>query len=519
MTTERAAPDSPHAESGSRGPSPRVLLVLALAVLAGGAWIFRKPLFFWSMWINGADRKEYSEKLEAEQDPAILSRLEDGMRDADKGDLVRLSCANLLLAKNRLPVVEAALRDARLDVRAIALAALGNLKHFQSEYVDNPAYEVQKTLLAWIADPRVPGRARGIGLVPKVFRLDKAPPPELIATLRAALKGADGAGATDARVAAAGKLAAYKDCASAAEMLALSASESDPYARWHILSSTVLLYDAKVQLPDGSYEKRPDGTFVRACPDVPEPEVRKVVLAALGAPGEGDRSRGLRLGAMSIVGRHPEWAPDALERIRGALADPAVHEVERRTALDTLVTLKDEPTLDRFERWCHDPAAGVRATATSSIFSKAPGLDPNRLLSCVVGYLRDEPPGGYELTFHMAFAYVREKAGEWVGLPGAWRKSSGSLGAVQKGLETLLRTGSLDGATRLQVGDALFRWLCKTNGLGEPETDAAAAARATFWEKAKAGDAAGARAVYDASMQKNVNLWTYELGWLEAHAK
>lgn len=520
MTTERAAPDSPQADRAPRGPSKRVLILVALAVAIGGAWIFRKPLFLWRMWVNGADRSEYAEKIRAEQDPAILSRLEDGMRDADKGDRVRVSCASLLIAKNRLAVVEAALRDPRLDVRAVALGALGSLKHFQTEYVDNPTYQVKETLLAWISDPRVPGRARGISLLPKTFRLDRALPPELLAVLREALKPSEAVGASDARLAAAGMLAAYKDCAAAPALLALATSEADPYDRWQVLSSTVLLFDARVQRPDGSSEKNPDGTYVAACPDLPEASVRKAVMEALLYRGEGDRSRSMRLGAMGVLGRHPKWAGEALERMRAVLADPSAHEIERRTALDTLITLKDEPTLDRFERWCHDPAAGVRATATAAIYNKVEGLaDPARLQSCVVGYLRDEPSGGYELTFFLAFASVRDKAGEWVGLPGGWRKGGGSLQEVQKGLEQLLRTGSLDGTTRLQVGDALFRWLCKTNGLTEPETDAAAATRAAFWAKAKAGDVAGARAVYDASMKSPVNLWTYELGWLEARAK
>lgn len=504
MTTERATPDSPQAARAPRGPSKRVLVLLAAAVVLAGGWYFRKPLVLWPLWINGSERKDNYDRLLQEEDPAVLPRLEDGMRDADKADVVRLACASLLIGKNRLAVVEAGLRDPRIDVRAVALGALGNLRHFQTEYVDNPSYEVQKTLLAWIGDPTSPSRWRGIDLVPKVFPIDRPPPPELLATLRGVLRPSETAGSDSARAAAAAKLASFKDCAAAPDLVALATSESEPHARWLILRSTVQLFESSA----------------KTCPEqLPEAGVRKAVVEALSHRGDGDRSRSLRMGAMSILARHPEWSAEAVDRVRGFLENLAVNEVERRTALETMVALKDPATLDRFERWCHDPAAGVRATATSSIYSKAPGLDPNRLLSCVVGYLIAEPAGGYELTFNMAFAHVRQKAGEWVGLPGRWRTSGGSLGDVQKGLKDLQSKGSLDGTSRAQVGDALFRWLGKANGLSEAEIDAAQAARAQFWAKAQAGDVAGARAVYDASMQKNGNLWTFELGWIEAHAK
>jgi|GEM_PF-2940886 len=520
MTTDRATPDSPSAARAPRGPSNRTLALLVAAVVLGLGWYFRKPLVLWSMWVNGADRREYYDKLMQEQDPAVLKKLEAGMRDEDKGDVVRLACANLLMAKNRLGIVEAGLRDPRLDVRAVAMAALGNQKHFRSEYVDNPAFGVAKTLIEWIADPKSPSRARGIGMLGHVFPPDQPLPPELLAALRAALAPSDATGAADTRAAAAAKLAWLKDCASGPALVALSATEPEPYTRWLIMRSTVQLFDTKVQLPDGSFSKGPDGNVQKACPDLPEAALRTAVVDALARPGGDDHNRGLRMGAMGIMARHPEWSAEALDRIRGILGNPSGNEVERRTALETLVALKDASTLDRFERWFHDPSGGVRATATSSITSKAEGLDPSRFLACVVGYLHDEPVSAYQLTFNLAYGHVRQKAGEWVGLPGTWRAKGGSLGDIQEGLLRLQKEGSLDGTTRAQVGDALFRWLAgKVNGLTDAEVDAALKVRAEFWAKARAGDVAGARAVHDASMQRPSNLWTYELGWIESRTK
>jgi len=504
MTTERATPDSPQTARASKGPGKGVLLALVAAVVLGLGWWFWKPVVLWSIWVNGADRTEYYDKLKQEQDPAVLRKLEAGMRDADKGDGVRLACANLLMAKNRLALVEAALRDPRLDVRAVAMAALGNQRHFKTEYVDNPTYDVAKTLLAWIADPKSPSRARGIEMLTRVFPPDQAPAPEILVALRSALAPSDSSGAAAARTAAAAKLASYKDCASGPALIALSASEPDPYIRWLILHSTVQLFEGAG----------------KTCPEqVPEPPLRKAVLDALAHTGEGDHPRALRMGAMGVLARHPEWSADAIDRIRGILGDVRVNGVERRTAIETLVALKDAPTLDRFERWVHDPAGGVRATAVSTIYQGLGGLDRNRMLACVVGYLRDEPAGAYQLTFDRAFEHVREKAGEWVGLPGAWR-SRGSLEDVQKGLKRLQEEGALDGTPRKDVGDALFRWLAgRVNGLTVAEVEAAQKTRAEFWAKAHAGDVAGARAVYDASMKTPANLWTYELGWIESRTK
>ena len=83
-------------------------------------------------------------------------------------------------------------------------------------------------------------------------------------------------------------------------------------------------------------------------------------------------------------------------------------------------------------------------------------------------------------------------------------------------VHTLLETGSFEGVTRAQIAESLFRWLAEDAKLNPVEVDAAVRARTDFWEKAKSGDAAGARAIYDASVAPKVDLWTYERGWLVA---
>jgi len=252
--------------------------------------------------------------------PRHPRRLEAGMRDADKGDLVRLSCASLLLAKNRLPVVEAALRDPRLDVRAIAMGRSATSSTSRRSTSRTRPTRSRRACSRGSPTRGSPGRARGINLVPKVFRLDQAPPPALLDTLRAALKPGD----TAAR-----RMRASPPPASSRPTRTAPPRPSSSRSRPPSPSPTRGWPDPEL---DGPAVRREGPAPRRQLREAPGRDLRERVpghargLRPQGGdgcarlPGRGRPQPEPRLGAMSVLARHPAWSGEALDRIRTVLA-------------------------------------------------------------------------------------------------------------------------------------------------------------------------------------------------------
>ena len=501
MTTPTDGP----APSAPAGGSRRLALIVAAVLLVGaGAWFgMRLVQPQWRTWAHGAGSEEYRKKLVAEQDPAVLDVIEDVMRDADQSDHTRLALADVLLAKNRLGLVEKALKDPRLDVRVVALRALSRLQYFRKQYVEDAAWGVGPTVAAWLSDPRSKSRASAAALSNVVWPGGEQAPDDVRRALRAMVAAQGGAAQANARAAAAGVLAGWNDCEAAPDLLVRAKTDDEPYARLRILQAVVQLYDA------------------RGCGDrLPEAEVRAAFESCVAWPGDGDLNRSVRMAAVMTVHRHPEWAGPVLATMRARAADVDLHEAERRATLDALVAAKDADVVTGFSRWFHDPSPGMRASAVASVQLEASPVATAAYESCLVGYLRDEPiPTTHEFSLRAAYGMLRRKAGAWVGLPGALRDGKADIAAMDAPLKALFGKGEVEGVTRAQVAAALWRWLAERRGVPAAEVADAEKARDAFWAKARAGDVAGARAALEPLRAKWPELWTYEDGWLIAHPK
>jgi hypothetical protein len=492
-----------------RGSSRKALTLAAAAVVILGGMAFFLSWYhpIWRMWIHGATKKEYRDKLVGEQEPEIVPLIDQGMRDADLSDATRLTLAQILLDKNRLAYVEKALKDPRLDVRLVALRVLWRQGFFIKSYLSNDEYGVNQIILAWLRDrtSRTRGEAASITykLYPNSGPKSAPPPPEVLEAVRALIGPPPGeADEGDARAAAAATLVGWNDCASAPTLLSRAASEHDFYARFHILQSITQMYDAS------------------PCRDsVPEAQLLAAVDGALAWPGEDGNNRAVRMTALSILRQHPDWAKPRIEAIRARLRSLEAAEPERRYALDALVASKDATTLDTFPRWFHDESEGLRAFAAEAVQAPKGPLSPEESDSCLVGFLRTEPfSSGHNRVLEGAYAAIHAHAGRWVGLPTKLVETTSGTAEMFGVLKTLFEKGEAVGVTRDSGSDALWRWLAERNGLAGADVDKASASRDAFWERAKSGDVAAAKAILDPLLVTTPKLWTYERGWLLAHA-
>ncbi len=485
---------------------PKAVLAVAAIVIAG----LLGYLLGWTSWtqrgwVRNATDKQARKHLVEESDPGIVDKIDAGMRDADLPRATRVALAGVLIEKNRLALVEKAAEDASLDLRTIALETLARQTFFRKQYADDPHFRFRDTELAWLKDASRSDRTTAIAVLPQFFAYGTTLPDDFLAALRALVTPATKDAAL--RYAAASSLAGYRDCASAAAVADLALVEEDLEAKLKLLQVVVTFYDS------GGDECRKA---------VPEARVRAVVSRCLAHKGPDDGlNRAVRMGALGILTRHPEWAKAEAAVIRAVL-DSNAHEVERRSALEAVVAAGDAASIARFPAYLHDPTGGVRASAAQLTQQDKPGgrlgLAQGVLNALLAGYLANETEGkSYEPTLRAVYATIRQRAGVWVGLPEPFRTKGGALSNdVAQMLHALFTTGSFEGTTRAQIADALFRWVAQDQKLTPAEVEAAAKAHGDFWTKARAGDVAGAKAVYDAVSPQKPDLWSYEKGWLLA---
>jgi hypothetical protein len=491
----------------SKGP---IVASVAAVVLLVVAWVLFWEGIQWGMWINGANRPEYFDKLVAERDDELNRKMARAMRDADRGFDTRVALGFALVKKDRIHLVENALQDADLRVRTVALKVLRGdpprriANHF-ALYADDPAYRVRETLVEWVQRGTDDTRAHALAMLNEPLVRS----PEIVPAVRGILSGAPGAGGApgpgrDLRVAAIGSAVVYQDCESVTTLLALAKGDPEPQVKLRAMQGLE-------QLSSG--EKPPCAATLT------EAMVQEAVDAALAHPGDDPENRAPRMGALIVLAKHPEWAKARIPAIRARLA-PSVPDVERRSALSALLASKDQAVVDEFPRWFHDPMPIVRGEAATIATWTGKPFDDRRFHSCLVGFVRDETAANLgDRAWVQAITRLRELAKEWVGFPPARRTGSGALDeTLRPFLKALYVEGRAEGVTREQVADAWFRWLAADQGLSEAGVVEAATLRDAFWAKARAGDVEGARGVLagPAGPAKSPDLFTYEQGWLLA---
>lgn len=488
------------ASAGSDSPWKRPALIVAVLIVAlGGAWfLLRKPLR-WRGLIANADRRDEYRQLREDPDPALVDRLESALGDTDLRRDARVSVGMILVEKNRLLVVERAARAASLDARTVALEVLARQPFFRKQYADDSDMNFRGTLLDWLKDGSRADRDKAIQVLPQLVAYNEKLPDDLRGVLRSLATSTTAPPA--ARWNAAASLAGYRDCGAASEILAVALVEEDVEAKHRELQAIEALWQS------GDEECRGR---------MPVEKLRSLVSRALAQPGDGGEPRATRMAAMGVIARHLDWGD--LEAVRRVL-DSNAHEVERRSALEAMVSAGDAKTLARLPAYLHDESGGVRSTAWSTVRQHLKddklGLSEGAMLALTVGYLSFESDvRGYEAPLRLAWSVVQQKAGAWVGLPEPFRSKGGAMNEVATIVHTMLAEGAAEGVTRAKVADELFLWLAGDMKLAPDAAAAALKARTEFWAKARAGDTAGAKAVYDGVVATRPDLFAYERGWL-----
>jgi HEAT repeat protein len=502
-------------ETGSRTR----LVLGALAVLVVGAAIV---LFVLPPMRRAARVRDVTEAedanfraLVASDDPGLDAALEEALFDGSRSFRNRVGVAKLLLRRRAgFPPVERALRDPDLSTRVAALAALHTRDFFHKQVLPDPSYRVRETVLEWVRREGDTSRRRALVLL----QTPALKTPEALPAIRKMIEPVP-PGTTlskeesDLRRAAVDALRNYVDCEAADALLAVAKNDPEPVTRLRAVQALAALHRAK------------DAPCAET---LPEERVAEVVHAAFAHPGEDSDDRALRLGAMSEMARTPEWGKAKAAELRARLASD-VSPIERRQALETLVKIDDAETVATLPRWFHDDSPEVRSSAATTVAQDRAPEAIREHGSLLAGYVRDEHAPGGVAAYEAALVRLQADAGSWPGIPPEIVQDAHAFSTnVRHFLARLYKEGRAEARTkqgvlvstdRETVAREAFRQVAKRLGLEDAAKVAEAEAfRDAFWEKARAKDVAGARALLESSpvARSNPGLFLYESGWLAA---
>ncbi|MHC5011631.1 MAG: hypothetical protein ACYTG6_11910 [Planctomycetota bacterium] len=422
----------------------------------------------------------------------IDDTLYDVLTDPDASFLVRRRVGRILLKRNRLTRVEAALAEDDLGARLAALTVLSKEQWFRETYLSDSAFRVEETVRGWLGREEDPTRTIAVDIV-RDHRLEWAR-PQVRALIRRSTTEEPSLEETTVVLNAMQTAIALKDC------------EAVP-----------LLRDMALDDPADGVRRQALNVLYRAvrgpqppCPDAVDAEqMRDLALAGL----EGGRLT--QLVAMGQLAQEAEWAEQVTDRLIGLARDGA-DGVIRRTALRGVAGTVSEDLAAELPRFFHDPEYYVRSEAitTSTLYARDDEAEA-RFEGCWIGLVRDETEK--RDVWDRALRALRDEAGTWIGLPPEINAAALADDERFAGILTQLFTrGEGEGFSRDAWADAWFRWFAEDLGLAPLEVDAAAEARTQFWEAAKTGDATAMRAALDRAPIASASLFSYEQGWLMA---
>lgn|GEM_PF-4562657 len=503
--SDQAAPDP-------RTPWRRFLWVgLALLALVGLGM-----LLFWNTFkglhsINGlssrdpATQREMRAALRTSTDPKTDERLLDALADGDRSFDVRMACADLLLERNRLTAVEGLARRGDLMTRAVILTRLSRESFFKNEVLPDPAFQVEATVRAWLADATLEHRSDAIRLA---LALELPGAMEHIRPLLSRV-AAEGAGREDANmvlIGAAEAVARFKDCGSAEQVALLADTDPDIHVRLRTL-------EVLERLTVGVMGSEP------VCPGaLSEARMAAIVARTLDAKGDADFTRNMRIKGLGMLERHPAWLPPLAARVR-ALLEGDGNGAERRAALSALVVGRDASIGAELPRFIHDRDYEVRSTAVQ-VADQVPDLVAGGLW---VGILRDESDPRAREALRQAHLRLKLAAGSYVILPESLKAISHEPAkqeiAVNEFLDEQLRTGQALGLSREAWAEAWFRWFAGTQHVEGAALEQALIARKAFRAAMSRDDLPAARAALEGAPVGDGSVFLYEQGWLAAKSQ
>jgi hypothetical protein len=470
-----------------------VVVVLAVAYLLVGRRLLAMGRIRQLYAEDPKARQAAREALVADGWDGLNDLLVDDLGDTDVSFSVRVTLGHILLDRQRLQRLEAALASGDLDTRSVVLAVLYTEKWFKtSTYLDDPRYHVHDTVLAWLRREGDASRATAVDIAMR-FGMDDAAPllREMIRDPRPA------EGHTDPLVMVAARaLVSFHDCEAVPRFVPLAREDGDDLVRMRLMQA---LAAATV----GEHAPCPGA--------VPEDTVRQIVYDNLGA-GENTRAASLFL-----LREHPDWAAGAEDALFALLDSKAEGNV-RRSALSALAEGGGKRLAGVLRRYFHDPDQYVRSGAVAAAQRYARDAGPvGPFTASLIGIVRDEHEN--LLAFEQATEGLRDAAGRWLDLPeNLVSEAARNTESFRDFRKELFERGESHGVDRDAWATTWFRWLADARGLDTAAVDGALAAREAFWQAAGAvpPDVAGARAALERA-PKAKDLYGYEEGWLAVH--
>ena len=494
-----ADPTPQKTSSSSAGRYLKIGIPLVILVLVFFYLFF--PRIEVTIAINGLHahdaraRAANAEKLRTYPDKElVVEMLLDAVQDEDRSFDVRLICARLLLDNfDRVSDLEELLKSGDLSTRAVVLKSLSLKPYFQKTYADDPSYKVRETVTAWLARSGDLTRFHAIQLAVKLKMREHVPAiRKLLARTGAA--NVHQREERDMIIAAAGAMRSFEICEAVPEIMAAATTDPDSLVRlrfMQIADEMTFRNDRAVPCADAAGEE----------------EMKALVQKALD-----DADHRVRMGALLILSRRPEWSQGVLERIR-ELADGEFTGAERRHALDALAAARDPADHERIPLYFHDRDVAVRTTA-AVLAREHPAL---LLEGCLIGLVAAETES--DQLFIDTLGALRAIAKKWVGFPSVWGAKAARDPAGFKGdLRTLFSRGEFDGITRDGLAEAWFGWWCDRLGLTEEQKTQALEARRACWKAMDARDPKAAEAALDALGFDVPGLFSYERAWIDSRS-
>ena len=456
--------------------SPRRYLLVALGVVALLLVVMLViwPRFRTKRWIadlhadNPVTAQAAREKLLESDDPGLNDVLAATLRDPGTSFRVRVAVGQVLMQRNRLALVEAALTDSDPAARQAALAILfGQVtKHgeawFERSYVEPDPAGMRKTIEGWLAQERDASRSHAVRIAAALDMKD------LVPAIRELLRPTAEVGATRQQhrliEEAAKALIEFADCEGVLRFVPLAKEEPNDLVRLRMVQA---VYRA-VRGPHP------------VCPDVlSEAELKGIVLGALDGPAN------TRHGALLILRGETAWAGDVMDKLVAIVDEGTVGDFSRPAALGVLAETGDLEFANRLPRYFHDPDAYVRSEAVTASKMYAQRADaPLSYVDCWIGVLENETAN--EFAMYAAMGGLRDAAGKWLGLPPAIATSSATGGSAWVEFrKELFEQGEASGLSRQAWAKTWYRWWAAKLGLEGEAIDQAWAARQAFWTAAR----------------------------------
>ena len=472
--------------------------VIALATLVVAiAWV----VFLYSNASEQAIRKLYADDPRTQEEGRDLLRKGDKaevvaallrtVRSPDEAFGVRRQCVSLIDEIEGRAPLEELLRTGQPRVREAVLAAVAQKPWFRTDVMKDPAFDVRTALATWLE--REGDRTR-VDAIQLARQLDDA---SLMKQIRPLLRRSG-----DPRVhegqermsieAALAAVVQYRDCDSLEQAVALAQSDPEPKLRMRGLQAVHNLVFVTDACPKRISTETFDGLLTAALDD-PDPLMRQVAAVELA--------------------KRPDLVPTYRGRLRALLEDPNETEVVRRHVLEALAVARDEAFEKELPAWFHAKSpllrsAAVRAAATWS-------KDANPFVGSLIGVVRSEHD--LRAVWDNARTLLRDALGGDQGVEATLRAQEGlDRKRWQRFLDDLYEKGAGEGITRAGYAQRLFAtWLSREVDDKEMRSGLLHNVYVRFWERAEAGDVAGARAALENVLERYRPLFINEQAWLE----